>query len=241
MGIRRYKTDRFISIYGDDRHRRLVLVVEVIDAFTGKAPTIPLRVSLHGPKQLYPFRNQKGLFCFEQNLQPGMFQDQINGEYIVKLELDSVVGEWFYIQSALKGNGNWKESLDHKIILPMQDPQSPVEKIFLLPKTSYPFPANATLLRGKVTSDISISEQDKVNAIINCIYSQVDPEDVDSTIDQYVETILDSNGEYVLYFKNLPRKKQQCIITISTDSESKRLTVEIEENTTSAARVVHFS
>ena len=241
MGISRFMTDRFISSYGNVRHRQLVLVVEIIDNFTGRHPTIPLKVSLQGPAYLYPLRSRGGLFCFEQLVLPGNVQNHFGGEYIIKIQSQFVATDLFYLQSTNQEGKKWNESLDCKIILPMQDPQAPVEQIYLSPKTAYPFPANTTLLRGKVTYDASNTRQGAVNALISCIYSQVDPEDVDSTVDQQIETLSDNNGEYVLYFKNLPSKKQQTVITVSTSGESKRLSVEIVENATTIARVVHFS
>ena len=241
MGISRFMTDRFISSYGDVRHRRLVLVVEIIDNFTGRHPTIPLKVSLQGPVYLYPLRSREGLFCFEQFVHPGNVKNHFDGEYIINIQSQFAATELFYLQTTNQEGIMWKESLNCKITLPMQDPQAPVEHIYLSPKTAYPFPANTTLLRGKVIYNGSNTRQGAVNALISCIYSQVDPEDIDSTVDQQIETLSDNNGEYVLYFKNLPRKKQQVVITVSTSSESKRIPAEIVENATTKARVVHIS
>jgi hypothetical protein len=75
---------------------------------------------------------------------------------------------------------------------------------------SYPFPGNATLVRGRVTQG---SPDGVADAVVSCTYDQVDPQDVIQTIPETVETLTNGDGEYVLFFKSLPEVTQ--LVTIA--------------------------
>lgn len=90
--------------------------------------------------------------------------------------------------------------------------KDPVVPVLLKPLPSYPFPNNATLVRGLIFDS---SENPVVNARV-----KVEGQDV--------ETKSDNNGEFVLYFKNKIGEK----ISIEIDGDSNSIDANLEEGMT---------
>lgn len=102
------------------------------------------------------------------------------------------------------------------------DPKNPVIEISLKPRPEYPFSENATLVRGQV-----ISGSDK---LVEGIRVGVQKKDI--------ETVTDSRGEFVLYFKDIAKTEQiSLIINEETDEHS----ITAEEGRTISAKKISIS
>lgn len=103
------------------------------------------------------------------------------------------------------------------------DPKKPVveingkPKIALKPNPRYPFPANATLLRGQIES----SSGKPVTGL------RVGVEGKD------IENFTDSRGEFVLYFKNIVKTEE---ITLKIDGEAVENSFTVQEGKTVSAK-----
>lgn len=227
---RPFITGRFIAHEGDLYVRRLSLAVRVVDAFTGRPTETPLRVLLkevppdapppvvedadadtdpRAPRKRFrrarPLRSLSGLICFE---------DMAAGEYRLLVEPDPVTADWYYLQPRLPTEP-WPQGFERVITLPLPDPQAPLETVTLSPKPSYPFPANATLVRGTVTRGAPAVGVPR--AVVATTYEQVDPDDKDLTVAVDVQTQTDRDGHYVLFFRKLSDKAQEVEITATKD------------------------
>ncbi|HEX8921934.1 MAG TPA: carboxypeptidase-like regulatory domain-containing protein [Pyrinomonadaceae bacterium] len=229
-----FVTSRFVVHAGDSYLSQLSLSVLVIDAFTGKQVNAPLRVFLKQLRRLRPLRSQSGFFCFEGNkcFEDGKCFEQIKaGKYTLVVEPDPTTADWFYLQPL--PSGEWTDKFEREITLPMPDPQKPLVTVTFSPKASYPFPANATLVRGRVIA--GANGPGIPGAVVKSTYHQVDPKDNDRTVSVNVETQTDSAGEYVLFFQKLPGKTQPITVTATKDGKQGKRDVNIMEGTTLAA------
>src|SRR5262249_32777892 len=148
----------------------------------------PVRVRLKEFRRLSPILSRSGFFCFE-----GI----PDGTYTLMVEPDPLTADWFFLRP--RQGEDWKPGVERPIKLPLPDPLSPLEVATLAPKSSYPFPANATLTRGLVTKGSpSVSV---VGAVVSASYNQVDPKDSDKVISVKIDTMTDAAGEYVLFFQ----------------------------------------
>ena len=224
---RPFVTNRFIAYDGDTRDHTLSLAVRVIDDFTREQAEVRLRVELKELKRSRPFRNQSGEFCFEAIP---------DGDYTLVVEPDPTTADWFYLQPV--PGDDWTESFERPVRLPLPDLRSPLVEVTLSPKTSYPFPNNATLIRGTVTEGAPSVEV--AGAIVSTAYEQVDPDDSDQTIVVAVETRTDRKGEYVLFFQSMPGKTEQVFLTAVKDGQQVQRQVEITEGATLKAEPLHL-
>jgi hypothetical protein len=188
----------------------------VLDSFTEEPPQIPIRARLKELPRTFPVRNQGGFICF------GVIADP--GAYTLVIEPDRVASDWYYLES----NGPvWTDTFERAINLPMPDPTSPLEIATFTPKTSYPFPANATLVRGMVTQ----GTPDGVGgAIVSTTYEHEKPPGSPPSPVQ-VRTLTDRGGEFVLFFKRLPDATQQITLTAEKDGAQVQQPVLITEGT----------
>jgi hypothetical protein len=225
---RPFVTRRFIAYAGDAHSHMLSLAVSVIDGFTGKQANAPLRVYLKELRRARLLRSQSGLFCFEELRA---------GNYTLVVEPDPTTADWFYLKP--RPNEGWTEKFERPITLPLPDPLSPLETVTLSPKSSYPFPANSTLVRGTVTrgaANVSVA-----GAVISTTYSQVNPNDVGGPpVVVAIETQSDRDGEYVLFFQKLPGKTQPVVVTGVKDGQQVQQPVPITEGTMTKADPLHF-
>ena len=222
-----FVTKRFVVHAGDIYSRRLSLAVSVIDAFTGKQASIPLRVRLKELPRARTLHSLGGFFGFE---------DIEAGNYTLVVEPDLTTADWFYLQP-LAGE-NWTDKFERPVTLPLPNPLSPLVIVTFSPKTSYPFPRNATLIRGTVTENPS---KKVAGAVVRSEYKQVNPNDVDQPpIKVVVETQSNSDGEYVLFFQKLPGKTSEVVVTAARNGQQVERKVSITEGTMTKADPLHF-
>lgn len=182
--------------------RVLSIAFRTIDEFTNQPPQTPFRVALKELPRSRALRNLSGFFCFE---------DIEAGNYTLLVEPDPLAADWFYLQPL---QGPWTGSFTIPITV--------VENVLLSfdlalsPKPSYPFPANATLVRGIVRQGPSTGIE---NAVVSTTYDQVDPQDVIQTVPRSIETLTNREGEYVLFFKSLPQTTQQITVTATNGGD----------------------
>jgi len=210
---RPFTTRRFIAYAGDSWRKELSLVVQVTDEFTDQQPQVPLSVSLKELPQQLPFRNDHGFFCFEGRETVTIdgvarTRDVIpNGNYTLVVEPDPTSGNFFYLQP--RPGDPWSKTFELSLTLPLPNPLQPLEAVTLSPTPSYPFPANATLVRGRVREG-GVAAPD---AVVSSTYTAVDPTDATQTVFRNVATLTDREGEFALFFKRLPLKTQTITIT----------------------------
>jgi hypothetical protein len=223
-----FVTKRFIAHAGDLYSRRLSLAVSVTDAFTGKQPSVPLRVLLKELPRARTLHSLSGFFGFE---------DIENGNYTLVVEPDPTTADWFYLQP--QAGEDWTDKFERPVTLPLPNQLSPLVIVTLSPKTSYPFPVNATLIRGTVTKEPPNPEV--AGAIVRSAYKQVNPNDVDQPpVTVVVETQSNHDGEYVLFFQKLPGRTQQVILTALSSGQQVQQPVLITEGTMKKADPLHF-
>src|SRR6185369_9805900 len=139
----------------------------------------------------------------------------------------------YFLQPRLVGDV-WTGNFERPIVIPVPGPQSPLEVVTFAPTPSYPFPANATLVRGIVRqAGVGVP-----NTVITTTYDEVDPADSTLTIPVDIETLTDREGEFVLFFQRLPAKTQA--ITISVRGTAVQIAVVITEGTTLKNQVLNL-
>lgn len=226
---RPFVTPRFTAHEGDSWRRLLSLAVQVFDAFTGEMAAVPLRVRLKELPSVPARRNLGGLYCFEGG-RPG--QPIPPGTYTLAVEPDATTADFFFLRPLAPGDP-WTDTFEREITLPITGPLAPLVVVTLSPKASYPFPGNATLVRGTVTQGSPAAAV--AGAVVSTTYEQVDPEDTSSTVLVDVETQTDRAGEYALFFKGLPARTQTVTLLAAKGVASDPLDVEITEGETLAA------
>jgi hypothetical protein len=214
---RPFITPRFIAFGGDSRTRRLSLAVMLLDSFTEAAPRVAIRVRLKESPRAVAVRNQSGLFCFEEITPPG--------PYTLTLDPERVNSDWYYLEPT---GAVWEDTFERPINLPMPDPRAPLEIATFVPRPSYPFPTNATLVRGKVTRG---TPDGVAGAIVSTTYQHEDPPGAPSS-PFAVRTLTDSQGEFVLFFKRLPGATQTITLTADKNGAQAQQPVIITEGTT---------
>lgn len=150
-----YVTDKFTAYKGDVINVNLSLALWLIDDYTQNEPIGQVKVRIK-EGDISAKKNFSGYY---------IFNDLPVDIYTVIVESD------FYFAE------------ERTFDISQLDPKNPLEEIVLKPKPSYPFPDNATLLRGLVTDNGPL-----INAVLRVVGMQM-------------ETITDENGEFVLYFK----------------------------------------
>jgi len=214
---RPFITPRFIAHAGDSRVHRLSLAVMVLDAFTEEPPLIPMSVRLKGLPQSAAVRNGSGFFCFEGDLPPG--------PYTLVFKPDRTTSDWYYLEPV---GPVWEDTFERGVNLPLPDPLSPLEVATFVPKPSYPFPANATLVRGRVTR----GTPDGVGGVVvSTSYQHVDPPGGPPG-PVAVKTLTDREGEFVLFFKRLPGATQTVTLSADMSGAHAQQPVTITEGTT---------
>lgn len=185
---------KLYDFYTTDRLiTKLSIALLITDSFTGKVVSNAIKVSiLENSKTAY--RNLSGYF---------IFTDLENGIYSVIIE-----SELFF-------------SITKQINISSLDPKNPLVFIQLIPKPSYPFPENSTLIRGSVNSANGSAE----NASIKVIGKQI-------------ETVTDENGEFALFFKNV--KQEQVQINIQKGGDTKIVSSEVFEGKTVYTGKIQF-
>jgi hypothetical protein len=222
---------RFTAYAGDTRPHELFLAVRVIDSFTEEPPPIAISVRLKQLPLLVPTRNPSGFFCFEATPKldpaPGEPREPLipPGAYVLVFKPDRTTSDWYYLESNVPA---WSDTFERAINLPKPDPKSPVEIATFVPKSSYPFPGNATLVRGKVMRGGLTNVE---GAIVSTTYQREASPGAPPT-PASVRTLTDREGEFVLFFKRLPSATQTITLTAAEGLIQVPRTVTITEGTT---------
>ena len=242
---RPFITKKFIAYAGDSRRTDLSLAVLVNDAFTRRSqfdgtnfqnvlhqPLVRLNVSLKELPDFKPIFGERGFYCFE-GTETVTIDGQVfvrvpipNGNYTLIVEPEPTSGNWYNLQP--RPGDPWTDTFERSLTLPMPNPLSPLETVTLSPTPAYPFPANATLVRGSVIQNGAPLPL----AVVDSDYDEVDPNDTSLTIPVHVETISDRAGEFVLFFKNLPQKTQPVLVTATKGADQDQVAIAITEGTT---------
>lgn len=214
------KTKSWVTVPGDSLRKTVLLAMRPVDTFTKSPVEVPMRVVLKEFPQARPIRSQSGFFCFEglldtEGKEELLFKAQAGVDYTLIAEPDRVVADWFYQQP--RDGENWSFEFERKVRLvgrpippevPNKPPPAPsqYEPIEWVPKPSYPFPANATLLRGIVTDGNEEKARRLSGIVVRAQYSRFEqPAEVRPGPKLVtVETLSDKQGEFVLFFKALP-------------------------------------
>lgn len=150
-----YVTDKFTAYKGDVIIVRLSMALRLVDDYAKKGPLGHVKVKLK-EGDINANKNLSGYY---------LFTDLTAGNYTVVIEPDLYFPEEITVD------------------ISSLDPKNPVIEIVLKPRPAYPFPGNATLLRGLVSDTGPV-----VNAVLK-------------VVGKTIETITDKSGEFVLYFK----------------------------------------
>lgn len=217
---RPFITTKFIGHAGDSRRTDVSLAVQVVDAFTELQPEVALRVRLKELPDIRPLRGHSGFYCFE-----GRETVTINGtvvnrnpipddNYTLVVQPDPLAGNQFFLQPRQIGQP-WTNNFERPIVLPMPNPLNPLEVVTFAPTPAYPFPANATLVRGVVRQGGAAVPE----AVVSTEYDEVDPLDPTLTVQRDIETLTDREGEFALFFKRLPQKTQAIQLTATKGTQ----------------------
>jgi len=170
---------------------RLSLAILLIDEFTGQQPRGNADVIVE--KDIHPTRNLSGYY---------LFSALSAGNHEVSAESSLYFSR--------------KEMIDTSVL----DPKNPVVQITLMPNPSYPFPDNATLIRGLVRDTAPIASAE-----------------IRAT-GQTAHSFTDAKGEFVLFFKGI--KKDDIALEITKNGNTEVRMITIMEGRTSSAGVIQF-
>ncbi|HEX7332212.1 MAG TPA: hypothetical protein VF290_11985 [Pyrinomonadaceae bacterium] len=236
---RPFITTKFIGYEGDSRIREVSLAVQVIDSFSEEHPDVTLSVKLKELPDVRTLRGQRGFYCFEGRETVRINGTTItrttipNGNYTLVVQPDPISGNKYFLHPRLVGQA-WTSSFERPIVLPMPVPLNPLEVVTFAPTPAYPFPANATLVRGTVVQ----AGTGAPDIVVTTTYDEVDPLDPTLTAARTIETLTDRAGEFVLFFKRLPLKTQA--ITVSVRGTAVQIAVVITEGTTLKNQVLNL-
>lgn len=188
-----YVTDKFIAYPGDVKTTNLSLAILLIDDFTRREPIGRINVELKD-EDIEAIKNLSGYY---------LFTDLTGGNYTISIESDVYFSE------------------EKEVNIPHPDPKNPVVEIILKPVPAYPFPENATLVRGLVSN---------TNPVVNA--------DV-KVLGKTIETKTDERGEFVLYFKGI-NKTESIAIEIKKDGDTKIVNTTAEEGKTISLGIISF-
>lgn len=184
--IHPYVTDKFTAYEGDFFITRLSLAVRLKDDYTEEKPAGHIKVA-DIEENIKAVKNRSGYY---------IFTDMAGGNHKISI----ISGIYF--------------SQELTVNTSLLNPKDPVIDIILKPVPCYPFPSNATLIRGVISNpDPNMINKLKIKAI-----------------EPKLETTTDENGEFVLYFKNMKNKK--ITVEIMKNNLSKSVNTNLEEGKT---------
>lgn len=168
----------------------LSLTIWLTDDFTKQEPIGNIEVILK-ERNIRAAKSLKGYY---------LFTDLADGNYTIGFNSD------LYFPKEISVNTS------------LLDPKSPVVEIVLIPRPAYPFPENATLLRGSVLSTYSFAKGPLVSA------------EIEEAGKIREETMTDERGEFVLYFDGIENK--DIVIRIKKYNDTKTVGATIKEGKT---------
>lgn len=185
-------TDKFIAHPGDVILNKLSLAVWMIDDFTKTKPIGNINVAIK-EGNIKALQNLSGYY---------LFTDLVAGNYTVVVESDLYFPQETTVNTSLL------------------DPKNPVVEVVKKPRSLYPFPEHATLVRGLVSNTVPV-----VNAEV-------------SVTGKTIKTLTDERGEFVLYFKGI-NKMEAITIEIRKNGTTKAINTTVEEQkTVSVGKIV---
>ena len=192
--IHPYVTDKFTAYEGDFFITRLSLAVRLKDDYTEEKPAGHIKV-VDMEENIKAIKNRSGYY---------IFTDLAAGNHKISI----ISGIYF--------------SQELTVNTSLLNPKDPVIDIILKPVPCYPFPSNATLIRGVISNpDPNMISKLKIKAI-----------------EPKLETTTDENGEFVLYFKNIKNKK--ITVEIRKNNLSKSVNTNLEEGKTRSLGKIIF-
>lgn len=224
---RPYETRHLLDVEEGDSHRHdLSIAIRPFDQFTEEPPLTQLRAKLKELPTARPIRSLSGLLCFE---------DIVPGKYKLLVQNDPEVVDPFFVKPPL---GTWTDTLE----IPIEVFPNVVLSfdLQLAPRPSYPFPPHATLVRGTVIQN-SLAVAD---AVVRATYLEVNPLDNTQNVIRTVEALTNREGEYVVFFKRLPKVKEgdpdltADLTAVKGASQSQVTKVVIKEGTTQKANAL---
>ncbi|HEX3034027.1 MAG TPA: hypothetical protein VHT73_02705 [Thermodesulfobacteriota bacterium] len=185
-------TDKFTAYPGDVISTNLSLAVWLVDDYTQKTPAGYVNVKVK-EGNVKAVKNLSGYY---------LFTDLPSGNYTVVSESGYYFSEETPVNTSLL------------------DPKNPVLQIILKPRPAYPFPGNATLVRGRVSN---------ANPVANAVVK---------VVGKTIETKTDERGEFVLYFTGI--KQESISIEVTKDAGIKTVNTTVEEGKTVSLGVISF-
>ncbi len=189
-----YETGQYVAYPADMLTTRLSFAVKLIDDFTKSKPIGSIRVEIKEIKKK-AITNPSGYY---------LFTDLKAGNHTVSIDSD------LYFPQEL--------TVD---ISSFPDMKNPVSEVVLTPRTVYPFPQNATLIRGVV--------RDAANAPVKGVQLRV--------IGRDMETISDEKGCFVLYLRGI-ENEEEVIIESKKNGNTRTINVAAKEFQTVSAGVI---
>lgn len=225
--LKRYETKRFVS-YADESEvltSEAALVIRVVDGFRRadphglslgpkeltkrnlleEAPLGAVTVRIENRREVRPYQKNGGLYCFvgTGSREEGTFRWLENGTHTLTVDPEPIRSDWYRPEkrSLVVKDGKIEvvagdESLE-------VDPKLPVA-VALSPKPAYPFPAEATLIRGFAFVRKDGRKEPVAGAAVTTTLRQL-VYDGNAFVekDQRLETSTDSKGEFVLFLKRI--------------------------------------
>ncbi len=187
-----YVTGKFTAYKGEKFITTLSLAVWLIDDYTQREPVGNVNVNIK-EANVEALRNPSEYF---------LFNDLAAGNHNIVVESDF----YFYQEVAAS--------------VPQPDPKNPVVEISLIPKPSYPFPANATLVRGLVSDGSPVADAEV------------------KVVGKTTETKTDGKGEFALYFQGI--KQEAVTVEIKKGLSTKFVNTTVEEGKTKSLGIISF-
>lgn len=182
---------RDMTAYPDSNIRTTVsCAVFLIDEVTGTSPQGSVRVHVDKGQKM-PIKNVSGYH---------VFMDLDEGDHVLMAE-----SQYYFPDT-------------HVFSVPFPDPLNPVLERILKPMPCYPFPDNATLVRGVVKP------------------CPVPPASVRTV--GLPETWTDGKGEFALYFTSIP--EGFITIEITRGHDMRRIAVAVDKGKTKNAGIIEF-
>jgi len=219
----RIVTSKFVSYKSDSTRRSASLVVTAVDEFLNGPPPAALRVLLKQAPRRVPAGNASGHY---------IFFDLPDADYTLVVEPDPVNADWYFLRPT--GGGPWTTSFERTVTVPKPDPLSPVERVALTPKATYPFPGGTTLLLGKVSAGSGPARL----AVVTTTYQRAKKDDPDETEPVDLATATDATGYFVFFFPSLSDPEQDIEVTATLAGQSATATLSIIEGRTAMASLV---
>jgi hypothetical protein len=234
--VRPLVTPEFTSYAGDSLRARILLVLQLFDDFLRledvaavqqqggrrdlrrQNPLGYVDIKVNGPREIAVIKNSSGFYCI--TLLEDNPRKAYDGTYRILINADVNVSD-HYLPEEL--GFTIKDGEVDRIIRdnqehPAPDRRSPVVDIILRPKSAYPFPENATLVRGMALVAPVTTPHTELTPIAEAIVSttfqqlQFDADDGEyKPKPRTIATHTDEQGEFVLFFKRVAKREQDIV------------------------------